>query len=434
MQADDGPGDARPDADTWQQRLAEVLDMMREVSLQTDPQALVRTYSQRIRRILPTDRSVSISRRGLEAPWFRVTRFSGWRDEVNPWATPERLPQHQGGLLADLLYRDAACVLDDPVLAPDDPARPYLEGMRSFAVLPNFDRGQALNMTILMRQDPGGFRPEMLPDRVWMSNLFGRATQTLVLAEELRRAYELVDHELHQVAAIQRSLLPQAIPKIERLDLAVHYQTSRWAGGDYYDFFPLANGAYGLLVADVSGHGTPAAVIMAITHSLAHSNPDHHMPPGSLLSHVNRRLVQSYTEDSGTFVTAFYGIFDPKQRTLTYACAGHNPPRLKRCRTGAVRALDAVGGLPLGLFEEVQFDEATLRLIPGDQLVLYTDGITEATAPDGAQFGTERLDGSIGGCLATADGLIAGILADLERFTAGQPPADDQTLLVARVS
>src|SRR5207253_1299364 len=103
---------------------------------------------------------------------------------------------------------------------------------------------------------------------VWLSNLFGRATHNLVLAEELRQAYEAVDRELVAVADIQRSLLPAKLPKIPTMDLAAHYQTSRRAGGDYYDFFPLAEGKWGIIVADVSGHGTPAAVLMAITHCI----------------------------------------------------------------------------------------------------------------------------------------------------------------------
>ena len=123
-----------------------------------------------------------------------------------------------------------------------------------------------------------------------MSSLFGRATHNLVLRNELKHAYEIVERELKVVADIQRSLLPQVLPKIPNLELAAYYRTSRWAGGDYYDFFPLPDGRWGILVADVSGHGTPAAVMMAITHSLAHSLPGPADPPAALLGHVNRQL------------------------------------------------------------------------------------------------------------------------------------------------
>src|SRR5205085_8839936 len=140
--------------------------------------------------------------------------------------------------------------------------------------------------------------------------LFGRATHSLVLADQVKRAYDRLDRELQTVADIQRSLLPTTLPAIPTLDLATDYQTSTRAGGDYYDFFPLPDGQWGILIADVSGHGTPAAVIMAITHSIAHTSTDPKTPPSRLLAFVNDRLAAGYTEN-GNFITAFYGIYDP---------------------------------------------------------------------------------------------------------------------------
>src|SRR5439155_11889868 len=134
---------------------------------------------------------------------------------------------------------------------------------------------------------------------------FGRATHNLVLAEEVRKAYTVVERELKVVADIQRSLLPKTIPEIPGLGLAAFYQTSQWAGGDYYDFFPLPDGRWGILIADVSGHGTPAAVMMAITHSLAHGLPGHPDPPSTMLGHVNRQLYRRYNAGNEGFVTAF---------------------------------------------------------------------------------------------------------------------------------
>src|SRR5690606_18327758 len=121
-------------------------------------------------------------------------------------------------------------------------------------------------------------------------------------------------------------------------------------------------------------------------------------PPSKLLEHVNDRLAQLYTVDGGAFVTAFYGIFDPAERTLTYANAGHNPPRLKRCADGSIGGLDAVGGLPLGVFPAVRYEQETTSLKPGDQFVLYTDGITDATDREGRSFGLERLDRALYTC------------------------------------
>jgi sigma-B regulation protein RsbU (phosphoserine phosphatase) len=288
-----------------------------------------------MRQLRPLDGSVSLSRRGLKAPWVRVTRSTRWTEDLNPWKEPHRLPLVSGGLFADLIYGDEPRLFDNLHVSADDPAAEYLSEFRSVAVIPLYDQGEALNMALLMRHEPGAFDPEDLPDLVSMSNLFGRATHNLVLMGQLKEAYEAADYELKVVADIQRSLLPRKPPQIPTMAIAAHYQTAHRAGGDYYDFFPLPDNKWGILVADVSGHGTPAAVLMAVTHSLAHTYQGPPTPPGEMLNHVNDHLTRLYTADSDTFVTAFYGVYNPADRTLTYASAGHNPPRLKRCADGS---------------------------------------------------------------------------------------------------
>ena len=151
--------------------------------------------------------------------------------------------------------------------------------------------------------------------------------------EELLRE---LDSELKAVGEIQRSLLPIELPAVHGLDIAASYQTSHRAGGDYYDFFLLPptrlndhRHRFGILIADVSGHGTPAAVLMAVTHSIAHGFEQPDRPPADLLAFVNRRLCDGYTTNNTAFVTAFYAIYDSATRQLTYSSAGHNPPRLR---------------------------------------------------------------------------------------------------------
>jgi sigma-B regulation protein RsbU (phosphoserine phosphatase) len=382
---------------------------------------------------MPAARWIALSRRDLNAPWYRITRSSTWAQEVNPWEQKAQLPLFAGGLLGELIYGDEPRLIDDLQVAEDDPAYEYLAGQRSLMAVPQYDQGVALNMTILMRTEPAAFDRAKFPEWVWLSNLFGRATHNLVLAAELRKAYSLVERELKVVADIQRALLPKAMPVIPGLSLAAHYQTSQWAGGDYYDFFPLPDGRWGLLIADVSGHGTPAAVMMAILHSLAHTLPGPPDPPAVLLRHVNEHFTTRYTSEGEAFVTAFYGIFDPARRELTYASAGHNPPRLKRCEDGSILALDGVGNLPLGLFPDQDYEQATLQLRPGDQIVFYTDGITEARNAAGAMFGPQRLDEALENCHLDAQGLIETVLAALKEFTGDLPPTDDMTVVVAKV-
>jgi sigma-B regulation protein RsbU (phosphoserine phosphatase) len=329
-----------------QQKLAFVVEMMRDLSRQTDPQVMVAEYGKRMRQVVPSEGYFSLSRRDLDAPFYRITRSSRWEEAVNPWKNKDRLPVFRGGLISRIIYGDQPVIIDDLAaeLGEDEPALEYLAGFGSLLAIPLFDKGTALNMVVLLRTEPAAFSRERLPEHVWMSNLFGRATHNLVLSEQVKRAYDAVDRELKVVADIQRSLLPTTLPRIPTLDLACHYQTSTRAGGDYYDFFELPDGKWGILIADVSGHGTPAAVIMAVTHSIAHMLSEPPLPPSRLMNFVNRHLTQRYTNGSGTFVTAFYGIYDPADGTLSYASAGHPPPRVLRGDT--IRTLDGHRNLP----------------------------------------------------------------------------------------
>jgi phosphoserine phosphatase RsbU/P len=416
----------------WRQRLSFVIDMMRDLSAQTDPQLMVKNYGQRMRQVIPSDGNMSLSRRDLQPPNYRITRSSRWEDPVNPWKSKDRLPVFAGGLLARLFEGEEPVIIDDlgAELADDEPAIDYLRGHGSLVFVPLYHEGSALNAVVLLRKETHAFSPEILPEHVWMANLFGRATHSLVLSNEVRKAYDVVDRELKVVADIQRSLLPTKLPDIPTLDLAAHYQTSTRAGGDYYDFFSLPDGKWGILVADVSGHGTPAAVIMAVTHSIAHMHTEPPIPPSRLLQFVNRHLAARYTGGSGTFVTAFYGIYDPMARTISYASAGHPPPRVNRC--GQMRALTGASSLPLGIEANECYHDRTDRLESGDCLIIYTDGITEAKNPQGELFGEHRLD-TAACCRASAQVTVDSILAELDRFRAGRPLADDRTLLVARV-
>ncbi|MBC8105321.1 MAG: SpoIIE family protein phosphatase [Anaerolineae bacterium] len=410
------------------------MDMMREMSLQTDPQAMVRNYMARVRQVMPVDGFISLSRRGLNRPRVRITRSNRWGMDVNPWTAREHVVL-ESGLLSELIWNEEARIINDLVVDPNDPAAPYLEGMRSLMALPLFDHGHALNMTVQLRKNPRGPDVEGLPERVWMSNLFGRATQNLVLSDEVAKAYAAIDRELETVADMQRALLPRELPKIPGLELAAHYETARRAGGDYYDFFELPDGKLGLLIADVSGHGTPAAVMMAVTHSIAHTHTGPPTPPSKLLDFINKNLSARYTTDSGTFVTAFYGIYDPHTRQITYSSAGHCPPRAKRFADGKVVGLDGALSLPLGIEPAEIYRDVTATLHPGDALVLHTDGITEAHRPgSSALFGQERLDAVLTACGCDAETLIRNTLLAVEEFTDSAAPSDDMTLLVAKVA
>ena len=416
----------------WRARLAASVEVMRELSRYSDPQEMYAVFARRMAQLFPVSRQLTLSRRGLRFPQYRVTRFNLWTDPANPWKEAHRLPVHEGGLLAGLVYGDQPRVIDDLTLDADDPANEDLAGQRSLLAIPHYDQGTAHNVVILARDEPSAFPRDRIPDLVLLSNLFGRATQTLVLSQAVKEAYDAVDYELRTIADIQKSLLPGSTPRVPGLDVAVHYQTAKRAGGDYYDFFPLPGDRLGVLLADASGHGAPAAVLMAIAHSIAHSQPEPPERPGQLLTHLNAHLTRRYTRQTGNFMTAFYAVFDPAAGTLSYASAGHNPPRLLRASDGTRVALNRAQRLPLGIKPDEVYAEQVVPLQAGDGVVFFTDGVIEAVNPDGEVFGPDRIDAALASYPPTAEQLIQTILRELTAFTAGAPVADDRTLVVVK--
>lgn len=422
---------------SWQDELAIIDRTMKAISGVSDPEELVNVYWSGIADLLPVHDFVALSRRGVPAPEYLITRSSRFTEDFNPWTQRDRLPRMSGGLLGELAYADAPMVMENVAerLAPDDPARFYLEGFDSLISLPHYDGGQAMNLTVMLM--PPGFVLDhsIVPALHWQTSLFGRGTQNLVLRNRLADALTELDQELQVVGAIQRSLLPQRFPVIEGFEIAADYQTSARAGGDYYDFFALDNQNWGLFIADVAGHGTPAAVLMAITHAIAHAQPGAHTPPAALLTYLNNQLVRLYTK-SATFVTAFYAVLDPRTKELTYSTAGHNPPRL--LRGGTTIALDGAGAIPLGIVADQEYAQACVRLERGDVLLLYTDGVTEAMAPRRANeplqfFGTARLDAAIRTCSGcSAQACIDRIRGAVAAFTQEAPAADDRTVIAIR--
>jgi sigma-B regulation protein RsbU (phosphoserine phosphatase) len=411
-----------------------IVEMMKEMSQQSDPQEMVKRFAARIRPVFPSDGRVSLSRRNLPSPKYRITRSSRFTEDIDPWREPHKLPLLEGGILGELLYGGEPKILHDYTPSRDDPAFDHIGDMRSFAAIPHFDGGEAINMVVQMARQPNEFSEAKFPNAVWMSNLFGRATNTLVLSRQLREALDTLDRELRIVSDIQRSLLPRELPQIPGVELAADYQTSKWAGGDYYDFFDMRDGRWGILIADVSGHGTPAAVLMAIMHAIAHQFPGPPAPPGEMLGHINRELCARYTNDPVMFVTAFYGVYDPKDRTLTYANAGHPSPLLRNSTSGVSGAIsDASSSIPLGITPDVTFLDAVHTLRPADVLALYTDGISEAREPLGPLYGEERTLLALANATGDAASMLKYVLNDVNTFTMHADPNDDRTMIILKV-
>ena len=250
---------------------------------------------------------------------------------------------------------------------------------------------------------------------------------------ERARLFDLVERqrthleqELEMARAVQKSLLPTHPPNIPGFALVADWRSARQVAGDFYDFLSLPDGRWGLVLADVSGKGAPAALYMAMTRSLIRSEANRHANPAAVLKEVNRRLLVESSNEM--FVTVFYAILDPFERLLTYANAGHDPPLLRRASGGVERL--ASGGLIMGLFEPFTLSDEKLSLETGDTLLAYTDGLTDSVNHQDEDYGHRRLTDTINSAPAAARDVLAHILKDLKAFAGPVPQPDDITLLI----
>ena len=257
------------------------------------------------------------------------------------------------------------------------------------------------------------------------------------LQKKLQDANETMSRELALAGEIQASFLPRQVPELPGWRLSATLKPAREASGDFYDFLPLPDGRWGIAVADVSDKGAGAALYMALSCTLLRTYAQEYPEQSAqALQAVNRRLLEDCS--SAQFVTVFYGILDPGTGTLVYCNAGHCAPVLFRAREDqAVHELTRTGML-LGIFEEWTGQQETVRLDPGDLLVLYTDGITEAHYEPRLLYSEERLQDSVRAALGRTGDLPCSapqaieeaILGDVHRFLGGAPQSDDIALIL----
>ncbi len=240
---------------------------------------------------------------------------------------------------------------------------------------------------------------------------------------------ERIERELELAAAIQREILPRSLPEIARVELAAANLPTRQVGGDYYDFFPLSNGRLGFLVADVSGKGVPAALLVSTVHAAVHLSIDEANTIVELVERIDRHL-RRYAA-TRKFLTLFFGIIEPESGALRYVSAGHNPALLVSA-SGTLERLDSTG-VPVGMLPHASWREETRTMQPGDLLAVYTDGLTEAVDGSDEEFGLERLERGITESRALpAKQLCDEVLLKVADFARGMPQYDDQTLLLLR--
>lgn len=280
------------------------------------------------------------------------------------------------------------------------------------------------------------------------------ADQTAVAIEndeltvELRKK-ERLDRELEIGAEIQLRLLPRQCPTIQGVELAARCKTANRVGGDYYDFIPASydemrtrkdgsseSGRWSLAIGDVMGKGVPAGLIMTMTRGMLRAEVLNGHSPARILQHLNR-VMYADLENSNRFVTLFYSEYDPKTRILSYSNAAHNPPLLWQASTKLIKRLDTLGML-IGLDADTHYQDAQIHLHPGDTLIYYTDGFTDASNQSGDRFDEENLTQAFQWacqhCNSPQD-ILEYLFERVQTFTGtSDRNADDMTLIVMRVT
>jgi serine phosphatase RsbU (regulator of sigma subunit) len=253
----------------------------------------------------------------------------------------------------------------------------------------------------------------------------GSALERAHLYDLIQIEHSRMEQELDLARKMQVSLFPDKLPEINGYNLAAFWQPAREISGDYYNVFKLPDGLWGFIVADVCGKGAPAALSMAMTHSLIRDRVEQERSPAALLTLVNQALCEQ--EMDMQFVTSIYAILDPENSIFKYAVAGHHPPFLREA-SGQVKKL-AGRGIALGIDPAARYEDISLTLAPGDSVVAFTDGFTDAHSPSQESYDLAQLKTAIGSAPAQAEGLLKYLQTTLVDWVREAPSYDDITLL-----
>ncbi len=301
------------------------------------------------------------------------------------------------------------------------------QGLLFHASVPIISGGQTLGMINVATEEWQFLTASDLKVLSTIGAQLAVALERSRLYEEINRQRERMEGELKLAHVVQTNLLPERIPEIPGYSLAADWCAAREMAGDFYDIFKLPGDRWGIIVADVSDKGAPAAMYMAMTHGLIRSQTEINSNPADTLKVVNRHL-NAYSS-SNMFVSLFYAVLDVKRSMLIYASAGHDPPIMRR-KTGEVELIKPTGPV-LGVFEEIELLYESISLSAGDTIYIYTDGVTDALNELGEEYGIEHLKEIIKELpVANAREQMKMIKKEREHFIGNAPSFDDITCFI----
>jgi sigma-B regulation protein RsbU (phosphoserine phosphatase) len=319
------------------------------------------------------------------------------------------------------------------VLVPDVTKDPrYVEAnpeTRSELVVPLIYKDKVIGVLDLEHTRRGFFTDDHKRTVTTLAAQIAIAIENARLYEEVARQERRLERDLALARELQMRLLPHGRPKLGHLDVAAKFVPARAIGGDLYDFIPYSMSRLGIVIGDVSGKGAPAAIYAALVSGILRSHAPIEPMPAEMLSAVNLSLAERRIE--AQFVSLIYAVWDDENRTLTVANSGL--PRPIYVHGGKNEVIEATG-LPLGLFDEADYDEFKFRMKPGDMFVFFSDGMLDARSRSGEMFGRHRVEEIVASCAAkSADCVVDSLFKAVAEHSAGVETFDDQTVVAIKV-
>ncbi len=319
------------------------------------------------------------------------------------------------------------------VLVPDVTKDPrYVEvnpETRSELAVPLIYKGKVIGVLDLEHTRRGFFTEEHKRTMMTLAAQIAIALENARLYEEIERQERRLERDLSLARELQMRLLPQTLPTVAHLDVAAKFVPARAIGGDLYDFIPYSMSRLGIVIGDVSGKGAPAAIYAALVSGIIRSHAPIEPGAGEMLSAVNLSLAERRIE--AQFVSIIYALWDDEHRTLTLANSGL--PRPIFVHAGKIEVVEATG-LPLGLFDEADYDEFKFKMKPGDMFVFFSDGILDARNRKGEMFGRGRVEKIVAECAGkSAECVVSSLFKASAEYSAGVEAFDDQTVVAIRV-
>jgi phosphoserine phosphatase RsbU/P len=321
----------------------------------------------------------------------------------------------------------------EPVLAPDVKKDPrYIElnpETRSELCVPLIYKDQAIGVLDIEHTRRGYFTEAHMRTITTLAAQVAIAVENAQLYERIARDEQRLERDLAMARELQTRLLPSCCPSLPNAQIAARFVPATAIGGDLYDFLEYALGRTGIAVGDVSGKGAPAALYGALASGILRSHAVAEPEPAEMLTAVNLSLSERPID--AQFLAMIYAVWDESEQTMRIANSAL--PRPVLCRGGKAEPIE-IGGLPLGLFHDAQYEQLTVEARPGDVFVFFSDGILDARTAEDELFGRQRLQAVVAEhCTRPAEEIVDAIFAAVTGFTAGYEPFDDQTVVVLKV-